>query len=261
MHLQQSLSFKAILNFLRALTRHKRLLLLMSVVVLVSCSKSNDAVTPDNVDNEQPSDSLFYKLVRVENLYAPISDSSSAYVPPALYYSLENNRRVPAEYAKTNRWDVAFGGLYNSFLSGNNGSDKNNYGYSSIGTGGICIVKQHFDEVVAIPADNQFKTNKNLVGTDEEGAFGQGTGWYLYDFDGKIKGDGSYDKQHIAYALQDARTVILRTAKGNYAKIRMISCYKDAFTPDTWTRNTPHMYFTFEYVIVPKGSTSFEINK
>jgi len=39
----------------------------------------------------------------------------------------------------------------------------------------------------------------------------------------------------------------------------MISCYKDAFTADKWFIDTPHMYFTFEYVIVPKGSKKFEI--
>ncbi len=44
-----------------------------------------------------------------------------------------------------------------------------------------------------------------------------------------------------------------------YAKVRMVSVYKDAFSVDKWSRNAPHMYLTFEYVMVPKGSKKFEI--
>ncbi|MDO7744729.1 MAG: hypothetical protein MUP99_13170, partial [Pedobacter sp.] len=115
-----------------------------------------------------------------------------------------------------------------------------------------------------------FKTGGTVVGTDKNGDFGEGTGWYLYDFGGRTVGDGSYEKEHVAYAIADgltlangtklpARTIVLRTANGNFAKIKMISCYQNAFTPETWFRTTPHMFFTFEYVLAPKGSTKFEI--
>lgn len=241
-------------------------LLLVGVVMFGACSKDNATVeeTPDT------KDTVYYIKHRVENLYAPIDDKNPTATPTVFFFNLTSHKHVDASFAKTTDWDVAFGSLYNSFLSGNNGQNVNNYGAGATGQGGICILKQPFDSVIAIPEASAFKTAKDLVGTDDAGAFGVGTGWYLYDFSGLVIGDGSYNKQHVAYALANPlklpngtwslpRTVVVRTAKGDYAKLKMISCYKDAFTPDTWFRETPHMYFTFEYVIVPKGSTKFEI--
>jgi len=120
---------------------------------------------------------------------------------------------------------------------------------------------ENFEDVINIPSDDQFRTGSALIGTDDAGAFGAGVGYYLYDFDGTKKGDGSYDKQHVAYVFQEKRTIIVRTAKGNYAKIKMRSIYKDMLDPATWTRNSPHPYFSFEYVLAKAGSTKFTIDK
>ncbi|MFT3824977.1 MAG: HmuY family protein [Chitinophagaceae bacterium] len=227
---------------------------------IISCKKEGT-----NNDTSNPSDTvatdagMFYKLHRVENFQGDTTDNAPTSVKATLYYSLEENISRTDSYQKTSRWDLAFGGLYNSFISGNNGSDSKNNGYGTTGKGGILVLAQAFDNVTDIPADSLFKTGKDIAGTDDSGSFGQGTGWYLYDFNGNILGDGSYDKQHVAYALPATRTVVVRTAKGNYAKLKMISCYKNAFTATQWFRNTPHMYFTFEYVLVPQGSKKFEI--
>lgn len=234
-------------------------------VLFVSCSKDSD-VTPDST--EEIDGVTFYKMFRVEN-YAVETDDNNPTVPKtAVLYSLEESKDIPLSNIKTTRWDITFNGLYNSFISGNNGKDDKNSGYGSNGVGGILIVKKAYDEVVDIPSDIEFKTGGGLIGTDDAGSFGQGTGWYLYDFGASVVATG-YDKQHVAYALGNplklldgstlpARTIIVRTAKGNYAKIKMISCYKDALTPDLWFRTTPHMYFTFEYTLAPKGSLKFK---
>ncbi|MGN8068471.1 HmuY family protein [Mucilaginibacter sp. 22184] len=224
-----------------------------------SCSKSNNPEPDPKTDTPAASGSVpFYKLQRVENFSAPTDDSAPTTAPPVLYFSLENKAQAPADYQKTARWDLSFSNLYNSFIGANNGKDATNPGYTANGVGGILILKQAFETVTDVPADKDFSTSKTF-GTDDQGAFGEGTGWYLYDFGGNIRGDGSYNKQHVAYAMPESRTLVVRTATGNYAKIKMISCYKDVFTADKWFRDTPHMYFTFEYVIVPKGSTKFEI--
>lgn len=214
-------------------------------------------------------DTVFYKLTRVQNFAATaIDDANNA--SPTLYYSLESKKEIAAAYAKTRQWDIAFGGLYNSFLSGNNGANGANYGSGSSGTGGVLVLEQAFDAVTTVPNDAQFKTGSNIVGTDDAGDFGQGIGWYLYDFGGLHVRNNDYENQHVAYALADTlrlangtklnpRTVVVKTAKGNYAKIRMISCYKDLFKQSEWSRSAPHMFFTFEYVIVPAGSTRFVI--
>ena len=248
----------------------KRIFLLAIIPFMISaCAKSEDP-TPETAPEVITGTVPFYKVQRVENFAVETDDANPTVPKSAAYYSLENKMEIKAAFAKTARWDVGFNGLYNSFLSGNNGGNATNLGYGASGTGAILILEKSFDEVTDIPVEAQFKTGGTVVGTDKNGDFGEGTGWYLYDFGGRTVGDGSYEKEHVAYAIADgltlangtklpARTIVLRTANGNFAKIKMISCYQNAFTPATWFRTTPHMFFTFEYVLVPKGSTKFEI--
>ena len=246
------------------------LILLLSLYV-TACKKeaagNNEEPGPDTTAT--PGDTVFHKLIRVQNFAATSVDDANN-VPATLYYSLESKKEIAAAYAKTRQWDLAFGGLYNSFLSGNNGSNGSNFGSGSAGVGGVLVLEQAFDAVTTVPNDAQFKTGSNIIGTDDAGDYGQGTGWYLYDFGGVHVRNNEYENQHVAYALGDTlrlangakinpRTVVVKTARGNYAKIRMISCYKDLFKQSEWHRSAPHMFFTFEYVIVPAGSTRFEI--
>jgi hypothetical protein len=232
-------------------------LLAIISVLFTGCSK-DDEVTPKTEEPAPNGIVPYYKLQRVQNFLAPADDSAPTTPPPVVYYSLENKEQVAADFKTTARWDLSFSSLYNSFIGSNNGKNKENPGFGANGIGGILILKQPFEEVTAVPADADFSTSKS-VGTDDLGAFGEGTGWYLYDFAGTIRGDGSEQKKHVAYAMPESRTLVVRTSSGDYAKIKMISCYKDAFTPAEWFKDTPHMYFTFEYVLVPKGSTKFEI--
>jgi hypothetical protein len=245
--------------------------MMLAGLLMTACKKeteSNGTDTGSDTDTTGTTDTVFYKLTRMQNFAATTSDDANT-VPATLYYSLENKKVIESSFAKTRQWDIAFGGLYNSFLSGNNGSNGSNYGAGSSGVGGILILEQAFDAVTAVPNDAQFKTGANVVGTDDAGDYGQGMGWYVYDFGGVHVRNNEYENQHVAYALGDTlrlangkkvnpRTIVVKTAKGNYAKIRMISCYKDLFKQAEWHRTAPHMYFTFEYVLVPAGSTRFE---
>lgn len=244
---------------------------LLLLITVVSCSKDNGNTNPAPIDPVVPADyGNFYKVIRVSNFKGDTTDNAPTTPKATMYYSLDSNKQVAESYQKTTKWDLSFGALYQSAIAGNNGKDVANNGYGTSAIGGVLILKQAFESVTDIPADDQFKTGKDLYSTDDAGAFGGGVGWYLYDFGGDIVGDKSYDKQHVVYALGDTitladqtklspRTLVVRTANGNYAKMKMISVYKDAYSIDQWSRNTPHMYFTFEYVMVPKGSKKFEI--
>lgn len=248
------------------------LLLLITTIGLISCGKKESTVPEKEevTEKEMPTnESLFYKLNRVENIPATQENSSSTGASP-VYYSLENKTILGTTHQKTRNWDLAFEGLFNSFLSGNSGSNNTNLGKGNTAVGGILIKTEAFNDVINIPADSEFKTEGNLIGTDDYGDFGEGTGWYLYDFSGNIVRNGTEENQHIAYTLYNEltlkngtivspRTIIVKTAKGHYAKIKMISCYKDLYTPELWKKSSPKMYFTFEYLMVPKGSTKFEI--
>lgn len=238
----------------------------MLLLTLVSCSKEDK---PTEAPEEEVVATVpYYTLTRVNNLAAESDDSNPTAAKPTLLYSLRTAKETPIADAKTSRWDVSFGGLYNSFLGGNNGSNSSNIAAGAKGQGGILIIEKTFDAVIDIPADNQFKTESNLYGADASGAFGEGPGWYLYDFDGTVLGDGSEQKKHVLYPLTTEtttkqgkkvapRTLIVKLPNGDFAKIKIISVYKDVLTPNLWFKTTPKMFYTFEYVLAPKGSTKF----
>jgi hypothetical protein len=264
------------INFKKSVMLKALLLSFFSILFLASCSNDDEPVKEDDVeiiDDDTPANTTNYnKVIRVENFGYALADGDNYSEKSILYYSLVDNKEITADYRKTTRWDLAFSDLYSSFMSGNNGADTGNLGTGTAAVGGIYIVEKGFNEVTDIPNDNVFKTGKGVYGTDENGSFGVGNGWYLYDFDGVLVRDGADDNRHIAYALGEplllksgktvaARTIILKTAKGDYAKIKMISVYKDVFKREDFTKNAPKMYFTFEYVLVPKGSTKFDIKK
>ncbi|MDR7211452.1 HmuY family protein [Flavobacterium piscis] len=247
------------------------ILAIFLITALFTACSSDDKPAKENTETEIPDTGLFYKVISVKNYQGSTSDENPTAPSATLYYSLEENKAVDGSYKKTKKWDLAFGGLYASFLSGNNGSNTQNNGSLAGGIGGITIVEKHFNDVVDVPADSEFKTGIDLIGTDDSGSFGNGMGWYLYDFGGEVVTNGTDpQKAHVAYALGEpltiangsvipARTIILKTANGSYAKIKMISVYKDVYTPAEWFKDTPHMYYTFDYVMVPAGSTKFEI--
>lgn len=221
-------------------------LLLSTVVIVASCKK-------DKKEEEPTVAPYYYKLERVENFSSSVTGATT------IYFNFANKKEVAASQAKTNDWDMAFGGLLASFVSGNNGADAVNYGTGGTAVGGALVIEKPFDEVTNIPASADFKTGKDLFGMDKEGARADGIGWYLYDETGLIRGDGSARKKHVVYAMPEKRTVVIRAANGDFVKVKMISCYKDAFTADKWFIDSTKMFYTFEYVIVPKGSTKFVI--
>lgn len=249
---------------------------LLFIVNFSACSKSDPTPEPDP-DPIIP-ETMFNRLIEVRDFgedlpagAAPDSDQDP------IYFSLEENKPADVSYRRTNRWDLSFAGIYRSYLGGNNGTGGGispSFGAGGAGAGGIMIVEKSFDEVVDIPADNEFKVGRNVISTDDNGDMGNGIGWYLYDFGGTRVRDGAYDNAHIAYALDtplditlpngekktvQPRTVIVRTARGNYAKIRMRSIYKNKLDRDTWRRNDEKPYFSFDYVLAKKESTKFEM--
>lgn len=234
-------------------------------VGLTACEKNNDPI------NDEEDNGNYYKLIRVENLpIAPTDEGSEPNESGVYFYSLSENRSIPQDSVNSAKWDLAFGGMFTSFLSSNNGTDEGNHGVGSNAVGGIAIVEKEFDDVEQLPSGIEFKTGKDVIGTDDQGFFGAGMGWYLYDFNGTLVREGAEEDKHVAYALAEPitkkdgsviqpRTVILKTANGDYAKIKMISCYKDLFKQEQWKKGEPIMYATFEYVLIPGDRNTFEI--
>ncbi|MFD1769873.1 HmuY family protein [Sphingobacterium suaedae] len=230
--------------------------LFISLGMISSCGKNEDTapvIGPDPIT----SDTMFNRLITVHNFGEALADGS---IPTdkqdPIFFSLEQKQAVKPDYQRTTRWDISFSDIYRSFINCNHSSAG--FGNDGPGKGGIYLVKQKFEDVVNVPPDDVFRRGERAYGTDDSGAFGEGLGWYLYDFGGTLKGDGSEEKKHIAYPIEN-HTLLVRTAKGNYAKIKILSIYKDKLDPNTWVRSDPQPYYTFQYVLVKAGSTRFEI--
>lgn len=260
------------MNISRQFTRTKYIALLcIGLAINSACSKSDPVTEPvvEPPKEEESNTGLYNKLITVRD-FAATDKNDGNNAAPTVYYSLETNKGIPETHRQTRNWDIAFSNIFNSHVSGNNGANNTNFGYGNNATGGILIVEKSFDEVTEVPADAEFKVIGDAIGMDQNGDEGNGVGWLLYDFYGRLVREHAVQNEHVAYALGNGltllngkvikpRTLIVRTAKGNYAKIRPVSMYKGLYTSDKWFKDSPHVFISFDYVIVPKGSKTFEI--
>ena len=200
-----------------------------------------------------------------------------------VYYSLEDGRVVPKEYANTDKWDIAFSGVYNSTIWANNGSVKyesggSNPGYGSPARGMFYLVvdtevdKKYYNTSTHAPLqipipfsylDEAYNKIDNVPVADDKfdfyGALGlnhflaSGNGYAYYDFYGNMA-PGNAKKSHVVYNM--ARPIIIKTAKGNYAKIILYSFYKGK--PENPTRDNLAPYLSFKYHILKDGTKEFK---
>jgi len=146
------------------------------------------------------------------------------------FFSLRENRIVPAADSASTEWDLA---LQGSLLLTNGGT-------SGPGNGGAQVYEGIFEEVTEAPASG--------YAVDAEGTPaitpGSGNGWYNYDFATNL------------LTPIPGRVLLIRTADGKYVKLRILSYYKGA--PATPDADSEGRYFTFEYLYQPDGSRTFE---
>lgn len=209
-----------------------------------------------------------------------VNDNGSGFKP--LFYSLEDGRVIPEEYADTDKWDIAFTSIYNSSIWANHGEvifDNGNKGpgYGSPARGGIYLVidntveTQYYDKTKRRPsqvpisktlfdeaynnvktvsiADNQFLSREYL---SLDYFLGSGSGYSFYDFYGSMFPDNP-KKAHIVYNLP--RPIIIKTAKGNYAKLIIYNTYKGQ--PNNPSLDDKAPYLTFKYKILKDGTKDF----
>lgn len=145
------------------------------------------------------------------------------------FFSLRTGQIVSRSDSASTNWDLAFNGttiLTNSDISGP-------------GSGGAIILDSSFSGVTIAPSEGYNTDTNELLAIPT----GSGNGWYNYNF-----------TTHKITPLPD-KTIVIRTADGNhYAKLQIISYYKD--NPDLaneeYQNNSeayPSRYYTFDYVI------------
>lgn len=154
------------------------------------------------------------------------------------------NAADSARWLKTEEWDLAFTGPYNSELFVNNSVYVNNPGYQGLAAKtAVILVNQPYDKVSTAPSESEFN-NAAVKNTAIGVASNENTnGWFSYD-----------PSSHIMKRVPN-NTYVIRLPNGKYAKLEIISIYKG--NPPVVTQlYWPAPYFTFRYYVQQDGSNN-----
>jgi hypothetical protein len=200
----------------------KSVVLLSVFSLLASCSNEDDTVAIATLETKTFS-----------NLYAPQTGGQGQPVGgPFTKFSFSQNATVTDD-----SWDIAFRGITIVVNGGTTIGITDEP--TRTGTGAVSILSNTLNEVTTIPDVSTFKqdgTNTYAIPT------GSGNGWY------------NYNPTNNLITPIAGKIFVVKTHDGKYAKMEIISYYKDApATPDPAVGSR---YFTFKYVYQPSG-TSF----
>ena len=200
------------------------LLVSFSLLALAGCNK----------DTAVPVQSAQSKTVR--NLAAdPVAINPATGQPAAgtnryTLYSLKDSSIVANTDSATAKWDIGFRAT----------SVIVNGGTLRTGKGGVAIYTGTFDELTTVPTSATFATDQSA--TQLAIPTGSGNGWYNY--------------ANTIVSPIPGRVLILRTGDGKYAKLEVLSYYKDA--PAQPAATSESRYYTFRYVYQPDGTMTLK---
>jgi hypothetical protein len=264
---------------------------LMATFLFISCGKVYDLNGFDYEPDLPLSDTVFNREIQVLNLgdrlpagHQPLDGEDP------LFFSLEKITTVHVGYKATQRWDLAFSGMSRVGLSANNGS-RAGIGYGSSGIGGILILDSAYSAVTAVPEDGRFMAPGN-IGLGGMGDMMSTDGYAFYTFfDNIFRPDKTANLEsndlavaaeanrylHMIYCFSEEfvktfpneygrnklkptpRTIIIRTAAGNYAKLEMQSLYKNVMSSMDMRRGTdkPLPFPSFRYMVIKADERRF----
>ncbi len=195
------------------------------LTLLAACSGKQDDPTPAPAALTTET---------VSNLAAGVAVPSGGGQPVVsskyTFYSFATNAVVPNTDSATTKWDLGFRGT--TILV--------NGGASGPGQGGALVQSGLFADLTTAPETG--------YGVDSPTAkaipTGSGNGWYSYNASTNII-------TPIA-----GKVLLVRTATGKFAKVEIVSYYKDA--PATPTATSVSRYYTFRRVYQPDGSRNLK---
>ncbi|KQR90846.1 hypothetical protein ASG01_14880 [Chryseobacterium sp. Leaf180] len=200
----------------------KSALALSVAATFVSCSN----------DDEMPQNQSTLETKMTTNLYAPQTGGQGQPIGGAFTkFSFSQNSAVTND-----SWDIAFRG---TTIIVNGGSTIGITDEPArTGNASVSIASGTFNSVTTIPAAATFKqdgTNSYAI-PNVSGS----TGWYTYNSATNI------------ITPNTGKILVVKTHDGKYAKMEILSYYKDApANPDS---TMPTRYFTFKYVYQPNGT-------
>src|SRR5688572_12987112 len=191
----------------------KSVYVLIGACAIVSCKKE---------EAEEPVTPPSATATRVDNLPA-----DTGHTGIFTYYSLRTNSIIPSSDSATVNWDMAFGGT----------TIRVNSGTSGPGQGGAIVLTQAFNDVTEAPASGYAVDNAPVSHAIPTGS---GNGWYTYNFAANT------------IIPTAGKTLVIKTADGKYAKVEILSYYKNApANPDTTSISR---FYTFQYILRADGT-------
>ncbi len=145
------------------------------------------------------------------------------------YFRFSDSSVVTGSDTATANWDIAFRGT-TIIING---------GPLRPGQGGAIVYRNSSFDTVSIAPDAGYQVDQN----DSTFAIptGSGNGWYSYDF------------MNNYIAAIPGVVLIIKTGDGKYAKVEILSYYKDQ-NPQPFPNPVNFRYYTFRFVYQPDGS-------
>ena len=156
--------------------------------------------------------------------------------------SNEGNPEVRQRDSSATNWDVGFRGTTIIVNGGSSGPRS----------GSAQIVNEIFASIGESPESGYITDGENDNCPMIQTPAGPVPGSTLAICTGSDNGWYNYNPSTNIVAPIPGRTILLRTAEGNYAKMRILSYYKDS--PSEPTAETPSRYYSFQFVVQTDGS-------
>lgn len=149
-------------------------------------------------------------------------------------FSFKTGAVVANSDSATTAWDLGFNGTTIVVNSGTSGP----------GSAGAQVVIGLFDELETAPESGYLTDDKNSVSAPYAIQKGSGNGWYNYD-----------PATNVITPIA-GRVIVVKTSEGKFAKVEILSYYKDS--PASPTSSDIDRYYKFRYVFQSGTGNSFE---
>ncbi len=160
--------------------------------------------------------------------------------------SSEVDATVRQQDSVSTAWDIGLRGTTLIFNGGTSGP----------GEGAAQILAQPFADVLEATEAGYFADGDNTACPALETPAGPVPGTPYAVCSGSDNGWYNYNAPINLISPLAGRTIVLKTADGLYAKLRILNYYQG--NPNPPDPALPGRYFTFEYLVQPDGSRTFE---
>ncbi|MCY4419592.1 MAG: HmuY family protein [Cytophagales bacterium] len=218
--------------------------MLIVVFMLGACTDEDEEPSPEETTEEKKPEQKELVSNKVDNLHAPqkggIRDAGGSPTPisgPFAKFDFATNETVAAD---SKDWDIAFRGS-TIVINGGAASKGSLDEPERTGKAAIYIASGSLDDVKEVDTSKLKQDSADALAIPA----GSGNGWYSY----------AGPPTHVISAIA-GKVLVIRTRDEKYAKVEILSYYKDA--PETPDQSSESPYYTFRYVYQPnEGVTTF----